>query len=58
MLNSATMLTCDFCKIACWDLYMHVGICNMHVETRHLFLMRLYQINGSYGFCQNRFVPR
>ena len=35
------MLTCDFCKIACWDRNMHVGICNMHVETRHLFLMNL-----------------
>jgi hypothetical protein len=33
------MLTCDFCKIACWDSNMHVGICNMHVETQHLFLM-------------------
>jgi hypothetical protein len=39
------MLTWDFCKIACWELehacWAIVGICNMHVETQHLFLMIL-----------------
>ena len=32
---------------------MHVGICNMHVETRHLFLMLVAQatkpLNGPCG---------
>ena len=37
MLTWAISVTCMLGAGTC-----HVGICNMHVETQHLFLMRLH----------------